>query len=120
MFLALNYRSGKVSTNIAASILNFNNDGKNLHFLISLERIGNAAFLGKIVTRLIENNNLFYDEEVDIAVYHDMKKRISIPLEKISKKSFRVEIEINSDRNDDGADILKIDPIILRKNIVLE
>lgn len=120
MFLVMNYRSGKVYTNIDASILNFHCDGKNLIFLISLERMGNAAFLGKIKTALIENDESFYENAVDVAVYHKLKKRIEIPLDKINRKSFKAEILISSDREDDGADILKINPVILRKDITLE
>jgi hypothetical protein len=120
MFLSVNYRSGKVGVNIDPTILNCFSDGNNLNLLLLLEPMGNAAFLGKIETRLIEKNEVFYKDDVDIAVYHNLKRRITIPLEKINRKSFQIEVEINTNRYDDGADILKIDPIILRQNIVLE
>ena len=120
MFLSVNYRSGKVGVNINPEIVSCFTDDKNLNVLLSLEPMGNAAFLGKIETRLINDGNIFFKDDVDVAVYHSMKRRVVIPIEKINKKVFLIEIEINTNRNDDGADILKIDPIILRKNFVLE
>lgn len=119
IFLVINYRHNSVYTNVIADLLSYHFDGKNLVFLVNLEKIGNAAFLGRIGVKLSNNNDIFYEDFSDIAIYHKLKKRIEIPKEKVTQNNFKAEIVIDSERNDAGAEIIKINPIIIQKQINL-
>jgi hypothetical protein len=117
LYLVINYRKKPVYTNVIADLMYYHFDGDKLIFLVDLERAGNAAFLGRLGIKLSDENETFYENYNDIAVYHKLKKRIEIPKDKIKANSFKADIIIDSERDDSGAEILRINPIIIRKQI---
>jgi len=117
LYLVINYRKKPVYTNVIADLIYYYFDGEKLSFLVDLERAGNAAFLGRLGIKLTDENETFYENYNDIAVYHKLKKRIEIPKDKLKTNSFKAEIIIDSERDDTGAEILKVNPIIIRRQI---
>lgn len=102
--LALNYRSGQVDTGISITNLSVES-GEGAHEIsASLERRGNAAFLGHYEIRLLDSSgNVRKTEKKEIAVYQNQKRTFKFNTEDLSAGTYSVELELfTSDRTADG------------------
>jgi hypothetical protein len=107
-FVSLNYRKGSVSTGVNFKKLNYNLINKKIILIAELERNGNAAYLGNIISRIRnKNGKVVKMNEQDIAVYYNLKKRIEIEISDLTPGMYKVEVELNTDRNEQGEIIIK-------------
>lgn len=116
--IALNYRKGFVFTGIKFdTITAVYHNGK---FIVKpeLRREGNSAYLGKMTIRLLDEEGKKLKEiKQDISVYYTLLKTTEISTDKLPKGKYTIEVNINTDRSEPGAKIIKGNTAIRRITI---
>jgi len=114
-FLAFNFRKGKVLTGIEIGKLTGQILNNRLIVYADIKRMGNSAYLGNAILRVKNEANITKKEfKQDIAVYYDLYKKFDIDVSELPKGKYNVELEFNTERNDDGAVILQA-PVVNKK-----
>ncbi len=89
------YRVETATTALELENMYMQSDSANLQMFVDLNREGNSAYFGNMITRLFnEQGDTVAVNESFIQVYFDMKKRIDFPLENLTEGKYRIEIEI--------------------------
>lgn len=98
--LALNYRHGSVHTAPSLDSTTIRQNNGYLEIESFIRQTGTAAVLGNIIVELSdpENGTLIERKERKIAVYHRLNRIIRWPIKDLTAPSYRVSVEINSDR----------------------
>lgn len=119
--IALNYRRGNVNTGVEINNVNVLYDSNKAIILTELKRTGNCAFLGNIEVRILSKSlEILREEKSEISVYYDLNKRTELDTKGLQKGFYTVEIELNTDREESGGKILKINPITRKALIELK
>jgi hypothetical protein len=116
--IALNYRRGKVSTGI--NIENFTGEYKDRKFIlfVKLKREGNAAYIGNLILRIFNNKgDKIKQVSQDISVYYDLFKKVEIDYPDLKSGKYTAEVEMNTDRVETGAVIIKGNTLTKKINI---
>jgi len=116
--IALNYRRGKASTGI--NIGNFTGEyrDKKFIFFANLKREGNAAYIGNLIARIFNaKGEKIKQVTQDISVYYELYKKIEIDYPDLSSGKYSVEIELNTDREETGAKIIKGNSSVKKINL---
>lgn len=106
--IALNYRKGKTSTGIKLNSLNANYEDGKVIVQADMEREGNSAYLGMIITKIYNSSNdLVKESENEFAAYYTLSKKISLEIPGLAKGQYTAEVELNTNRSEPGGTILK-------------
>lgn len=118
--IALNYRKGKVNTEVKFLNLNGFYDSGNIILYASFKREGNSAYLGTLSVRLIAQDGKIIKESVqEIAVYTELYKKINLEVGELPKGIYNVEVDLNTERSEPGAVILKGNSVNKKISIVI-
>ena len=105
--IALTYRTGVVSTGISLENVRANQEIDTLAIRMDLAREGNGAFIGTLRSRLVDSNGTtLVEEELPIAVYHEMSPRRVLPLDTWEPGLYRLIVELSSERSDIPQDVV--------------
>lgn len=105
--IALTYRNGLVHTGIASSNLRAHQEADTLALRMDLARQGNAAFIGTLRWSLEDSTGATrVTDELPIAVYHQMSPRRVLPLDGVEPGSYRLIVELTSERSDLPPDVV--------------
>jgi len=96
------YRVDTATTALNLENMNVESDSANLQFFVDINREGNSAYFGNMITRLFnENGDTVGVDKSFIQVYYDMKKRIDFPIDSLAEGKYRVELEILFNEKED-------------------
>lgn len=112
--VALSYRNGEVGAGVTVEDAGATVAGDTVTADIDLRRTGNAAFLGRVRAEALDErgSTLGVAEEV-LAVYHDMRRRLTIALP-TGATAHRVRYTIDTDRDDlPSGGALPAEPIVV-------
>ncbi len=105
--IALTYRNGQVHTGISSSNLRANQEADTLAIRMDLAREGNAAFIGTLRWTLVDSTGAtVVQDELPIAVYHQMSPRRVLPLDDVEPGRYRLIVELTSERSDIPSDVV--------------
>lgn len=106
--IAFNYRKGKSSTGIIMSSFDAVYENDKITVLADLKREGNSAYIGNLFVKVYDSSNeLIKEVEQEFAVYYTLQKKIVIDAPGLSKGSYNVEIELNTNRTEQSGTIIK-------------
>lgn len=117
--LSLYYRHGVVTTGIVLRDVKLERAAPKTNVILELQRSGNAAFLGSIVCRLKDHRGTVVDAEtVEVAVYRNLKRCISLADSIVPAASYILEVELNTSRRGfNEGEILSASPVIERREV---
>ena len=73
-----------------------------------MEREGNCAYLGMIITKIYNSSNEIVKEtESEFAAYYTLSKKITLELPGLEKGQYTAEVELNTNRSEPGGVIIK-------------
>lgn len=99
--LSLIYRKGRVTTGIAVDSFTAGGDRDSLVATARLERGGNGAWIGNAVFTLADSTGAAVRDWTNaVAVYRSDTRRFVLPLDSVAAGSYRLRIELNTDRSD--------------------
>ena len=105
--IALTYRNGLVTTGISSTNLRANQEADTLVVRTDLAREGNGAFIGTLRSSLVDSTGAtLAQDELLIAVYHQMSPRRVLPLDDVGPGSYRLIVELTSERSDVPPDVV--------------
>lgn len=116
--IALNYRKGKVSTKINFDNLDGTYRNNKIILYAKLKREGNAAYIGNLCTNIYDSKeNKVKEIKQDISVYYELNKKIEIDAGNLPKGKYTVKVQLNTDREETGAKIIKGNKVSKEINI---
>jgi hypothetical protein len=118
--IALNYRKGKSSTgiNLTSFVSKYENDKIILY--ADVKREGTCAYIGNIDTRILNDKNEVVKElKQEIAVYYTLARRIEFDAADLPKGQYFAEIELNTNREEPGGDIVKGNSITKKIPVII-
>lgn len=78
---AVTYRNGPMQTGLQLGVGSARMVPDGAELLLDLTRSGNAAFIGRLIAQLIApNGQMVAENELDLAVYRQMRARVIVPL----------------------------------------
>jgi P pilus assembly chaperone PapD len=105
--IAVTYRNGLVTTGISSTNLRANQEADTLVVRTDLAREGNGAFIGTLRSSLVDSTGAtLVQDELLIAVYHQMSPRRVLPLDDVGPGSYRLIVELTSERSDVPPDVV--------------
>lgn len=101
--VAVHYRKGEVYSDVKLAGVSVERENGSIHFLFTLEQLGNAAYRGNIGLR-IENSSgrTILEKDSTVDIYERGVVRESLPAERVPKGTYRIFLNFNSDRHDLG------------------
>ena len=97
----ITYRKGAVNTGIALGSVDRVLAGDSLVARVPLRRLGNAAFLGMLHVSLLDSTgNEVAGAHRHVAVYRDLLKRVSLPVEGLPSGEYVLRIGVDTQRSD--------------------
>lgn len=111
--ISLSYRKGAVHTGVAVTDFRASREGDSLVVWFGAERRGNAAFLGTLTCRLLDDAQRVRGEwATPIAVYHPLERRYVFPLDSVPAGRYTMQMSLTTARSDlDQHYILPADPV---------
>jgi len=111
--ISLSYRKGAVHTGVDVTDFRAAREGDSLVVWFGAERRGNAAFLGTLTCRLLdERQRVRADWETPVAVYHPLERRYVFPLDSLPAGRYTMQMSLTTARSDlDQHNILPADPV---------
>ncbi len=102
------YRNGDVYTGIVLTGADHSLVGDSLAVKVGMQRTGNAAFLGTLHLLLEDaSGNPAAEEHRLVAVYHDLLKKVVVPVGSLPAGRYTLHIRVDSERSDlDPANVL--------------
>jgi hypothetical protein len=99
--VALNYRNGTVSTGLIVQGAAAERTDSMVVATIDVERTGNAAFIGRVNAEIVDANGRVVGaaEEV-LAVYHQIRRRLNVPVAPDAVAPLKVRFTIDTERDD--------------------
>jgi hypothetical protein len=105
--IAVTYRNGQVRTGISNRNVRAHQEADTLAVHMDLAREGNAAFIGTLRWSLVDSTGAtLVVDELPIAVYHEMSPRRVLPLDDVEPGSYRLIVELTSERSDVPSDVV--------------
>jgi hypothetical protein len=112
--VGLYYRHGQTETTIAVDSARASRGNGLASLYLHLDRGGNAAFLGRVVTELLDASGDVVAEHIEqIAVHDDILWRVDVPLPEgvTPGAGFTIRYTIESVREGAGEGLLLVDPV---------
>lgn len=111
--IALSYRKGNVTTGLAVSDLRAQVVDDSLEIGLSLERLGDGAFIGTLKWQLQNAEGKTQAEsDVPLAVYYTLAPRLRFPVGSLPAGRYTLATELVSERDDLSSDVLlPIEPV---------
>jgi hypothetical protein len=101
MAVALSYRQGTVQTGMAVTGAAFNRTAEGLVLDADLRRLGNAAYLGRLHSELLDASGAVVEAREDmIAVYGDIRRRVQFEVPENRIGPFQVRLRFDTSRDD--------------------
>lgn len=96
------FRKGIVQTGVTLTDVKADRDSTGrLIVETSLQRSGNATFLGRLVVRLYDpDGKIIGEESNEVAVYYAITRRVAFPLTTPDKGEYTIDLLIDTDRTD--------------------
>ena len=109
----ITYRKGAVNTGVTLGSIDCTPAGDSLVTRVALRRLGNAAFLGMLHVSLIDSTGSeVAAAQRHIAVYRDLLKRVSLPVEGLPRGGYVLQIGVDTQRSDLDPDVvLPVQPL---------
>ncbi|MGE0158667.1 MAG: hypothetical protein AB7T31_04595 [Gemmatimonadales bacterium] len=99
--VAVNYRNGEMSTGVRVTGADAELVGDTTVTRISLERTGNAAFLGRLlIEALDERGDVITSSEQVLAVYRTLSPRLVLPTPADGRRPVELRYTLDTERND--------------------
>ncbi len=105
--IMLKFRQGELVSQIEVTDLQATPTPENVEVMVDISSKGTASYIGMLHCRLLDaNNNEISKTATQLAVYHDIRRRLNLPLKGNDfKKPFQIELYItNKGRNDIAAE----------------
>lgn len=97
----VSYRNGNVNTGLVITTIDHSVASDSLVAKVGLRRTGNAAFLGTLHTTLVDDTAAVVAESHrQIAVYRNLLRRISLPLDGLPTGEYTLHIRLDTRRTD--------------------
>lgn len=101
------YKNGDFANSVEFNDLSVNMDTEFVHLVPSVKSTGTPPFFCKFTYKIFDSSNKTVVDNFEyIAVYYDLKKKISIPLSTLTPGTYTAEVTVSSD---DSPDIPKSD-----------
>lgn len=105
--IPLIYRKGALQTGVRLGPITARRNGDSLIVRARLERQGTAAFVGTARGALVDGRGrTVATVEQPVAIYYDAEPAFMIPIAGQSAGSYRLRLEVTSDRSDIAPDLL--------------
>jgi P pilus assembly chaperone PapD len=106
------YRKGEVRTGVELTRIDAVPEGDSLAVRVGMRRAGNAAFLGTLYVALEDSTGAVRAAtEQQVAVYHELLRRVALPLAGVRAGTYHVRVRLESRRTDlDPRDVLPAQP----------
>ncbi|HEV8538063.1 MAG TPA: hypothetical protein VGR15_03975, partial [Bacteroidota bacterium] len=94
----------------------------NMEFKVSMQRQGNAAYLGNINLLLHDQNGRVVAEfKREIAVYRSLLRRYELNVSNLPKGNYTVELRLTTDREGNSpGEILQVNPVYRSLSVQLQ
>lgn len=93
--ISLKYRNGNLVSKIAMSDVEATVGDNEVDILMDLQNLGNISYVGRLICRVMDSNG---DEIglkiVDLAIYRDLKRKITVPLNVEAAGKIPASIEV--------------------------
>lgn len=111
--IGVNYRKGAVRTGVRLTGLRAERVSDTLAFWSRLDRDGNAAFIGSIRAELVDARGQQWGEFMSpLGVYRSMEPRFAMPVGILPPGTYRLRVELASQRDDLAPEVLlKVPPV---------
>jgi hypothetical protein len=101
------YKNGDFANNVEFTDLSVTTDSAFVNLIPAVKSTGTPPFFCKFTYKIYDSSNKAVIDNFEyIAVYYDLKKKISIPLSSLTPGSYTAEVTVSSD---DSPDIPKSD-----------
>jgi hypothetical protein len=101
MAVALSFRQGAVQTGLELAGASFLRAPGGLVVDADLRRLGNAAYLGRLRSELLDASGAVVEEREELlAVYHDMRRRIVFEVPENRTGPFQLRLRLDTNRDD--------------------
>ena len=101
--VAVYYRKGEVYSDVKLAGVSVERGEGEVHFLFTLEQLGNAAYRGNLGLRIQQGGGKTILEKTStVDIYERGVVRESLPAERVPKGSYRIFLNFDSDRLDLG------------------
>ncbi|PLX26318.1 MAG: hypothetical protein C0600_11050 [Ignavibacteria bacterium] len=101
--VAFYYRKGDVYSDVKLAGVSVERSDGEIHFLFTLEQLGNAAYRGNLALRIQNGKGkTILEKESTVDIYERGVVRESLPAERVPKGKYRIFLNFNSDRRDLG------------------
>lgn len=98
---ALSYRNGVVSTGVTVTGASAERSDTTVVATVDVQRTGNAAFIGRLRAEVLDaSGDVVGEGEEVLAVYYDIRRRMSIPVPASARGPLRVRFLMDTDRDD--------------------
>jgi P pilus assembly chaperone PapD len=99
--IMLKYRTGRLTSELKLEKASVRKADSNIVVTIELANYGNVSYVGVLKCRLLDTNkNEISSNQIDLAVYRSLKRRIELPF-KSDKTPSKVELSISNDGRTD-------------------
>ena len=111
--IGVNYRKGAVRTGVRLTGLRVERASDTLAVWARLDRDGNAAFIGSIRAELVDARGRQWGEFTSpLGVYRSMEPRFAVPVGILPPGTYRLRVELASQRDDLAPEVLlKVPPV---------
>jgi P pilus assembly chaperone PapD len=104
--IMLKYRKGDLYSHIEITDTEVSMEEGHVDVVVDMASKGNASYVGMLRGRLLDaDNKEISTQEVQLAVYYELRRRLEFPLVEGSyKRPFKVELSIDTEGRNDIAD----------------
>ena len=79
--ISLKYRNGDLTSKLAMTNVHATPTEDGIDVVMDLKNLGNISYVGRLICRLLASNgDEIGQKSVDLAVYRDLRRKVSIPL----------------------------------------
>jgi hypothetical protein len=111
--IPLIYRKGQLTTGVALTSIRTRLTGDSLAVRIRLERQGTSAYIGTAKGTLLNESGVpVASFQQPVAIYYDAEPEFMIPLAGQTAKSYRLRLELSTDRTDIASEQLLRAPVV--------
>jgi P pilus assembly chaperone PapD len=100
--IMLKYRTGDLTSEVALTKAEAQQTDTSIFVLVDLQNKGNASYVGIFTARLLDaNKKVLAQQNTDVAVYRDLKRRIEFPT--TGAGPYKIEVAISTEGRTDIA-----------------